>query len=75
MAQVVDVHYRGWLIRCAPERVAGGWTAVVQVWRMGPDWRELAKAIPLTTLFDDGAAAWVHGIEAGKTWVDSLSGR
>ena len=74
MAGVVDVHYRGWRIRCAPERVADSWRAVVEVWRPSREETEHREIVPFATLFDSAAGAWINGLEAGKRWVDALYG-
>ena len=66
-----DLHYRGWMIRCTPERIARGWCAVVEVWRPGRDYMELGARIPLTKLFHDAGDAAVEALEAGKRWIDA----
>ena len=68
------LHYRHWLIRCAPERVAGFWCATVEVWRPARDPENAGEIVPLTKLFDDAADACVDGLEAAKRWIDARSG-
>ena len=70
MRKTIGLHYRGWLVRCAPERVAGGWCAVVEVWRPARDRRELGDTVPFAKLFDDPSDACVDGLEVGKRWID-----
>ena len=71
MVRIIDLHYRHWLIRCTPERVAGGWCAVVEVWRPGRDRKELGDIVPFTAVCADASDAWVEGLEAGKKWIDA----
>ena len=72
--KVVVLHYRGWVIRCTPERIAGGWCAIVEVWRPGrDDQTELGEIVPFTKLYDDPADAAVEGLESGKHWIDTRS--
>jgi hypothetical protein len=75
MRKTLVLHYRGWLLRCSPERLAGVWCAVVEVWRPGRDVKELGETVPFTKLFDDAVDACVDGLEAGKRWIDARSER
>ena len=67
----IMLHYRHSLIRCAPERVAGGWCAVVEVWRPARDPEQFGETVPFTTLFGEAADACVEGIEGAKRWIDA----
>ena len=71
MARILDLHYRGWLIRCSPYAVASGWCGVVEVWRPWRDRKETGEAIPFTAVFSDAADVCVEGIEAEKKWIDA----
>jgi hypothetical protein len=65
------LHYRGWLIHCTRERIAGGWCALVEVWRPGRDPATGGEVVPFTSIFDEGDDAYVEGLEAGKRWIDA----
>ena len=77
--KAIGLHYGRWLIRCMPQRIAGGWCAVVEVWQSGRDphrnLKEIRETVPFTTLFDNTADACVAGLEAGKRWIDARSER
>ena len=71
MRNQIELHYRHWLIRCAPERVAGGWCAVVEVWRPARDTNQPGEIVPVTTLFGGATDACVDGLEVAKRWIDA----
>ena len=72
--KVVVLHYRRWVIRCTPQRIAGGWCAIVQGWQPGrDDQTELGDVVPFTTLYDDAADAAVDGLKSGKHCIDARS--
>ena len=70
VAHIVDVHYRGWVVRCAPNRVAGGWCAVAELRRIGRERDEIAAVVPSTAVFSEAGAAWHDGLEVAKRWID-----
>ena len=73
MRNQIVLHYRHWLIRCTPERIAGGWCAVVEVWRPARNTEQPGEIVRFTTLFGCAADACVDGLEAGKRWIDDRS--
>ena len=65
----VTLRYRGWIIESTPERIAGGWCAVVEVLR--PNQRKTVEAVPFTQVSEDRDDACIEGLMAGKRWIDS----
>lgn len=71
MRNQIELHYRHWLIRCTPERVAGGWCAVIELWRPARDTKQPGEIVPFPTLFGGAADACVDGLEVAKRWIDA----
>ena len=65
----VSLRYRGWVIQCTPEQIAGGWCAVVEVQRHSQ--RNLVETVPFTLVSEDGDDACVEGLIAAKRWIDA----
>ena len=62
--------YGGWFIQSEPESIAGGWCAVVEVWR-SDDPNRRGKTVLYTPLFDTAGEAFAAGVNAGEQWINA----
>ena len=67
----LELYYRHWLIRCTAERLTGGWSAVVEVWRPARDSAQPGDVVAFTKVFDDAVDAGVEALEVAKRWIDA----
>jgi hypothetical protein len=63
-------YYRGWVIISTPERVSGGWSAFIKVWRVVGGRAGERKTVPFSDVCGSHDEANGEGLAAGQRWID-----
>ena len=66
----VRASYRDWVIVSTPERVPGGWSAFIKVWRVVQERASERKTVPFSDVYINHDEASGEGLAAGQRWID-----